>query len=242
MVHMRIPLQLAAALFLPAIVLGPPALAADPAPTGAPAALHDRAFWQSIHDHAFTVPPGESAIALATELVGYAGSPDRELRDGLAYEITASWVYEKKLFTPQELRALVHLDEANLTAKIGEVGTESVLARSFSALNLSVLAALDNDKPYLEKAEFDSLLDDAISYLAEERDLRGYDTKLGWVHSAAHTADLLKFLARNRNLAPRDQQRILDAISAKMPCAPDGSSTGARTSGSHGRSSRLRGC
>jgi hypothetical protein len=188
-----------------------------PAPTDAATVpVHDRAFWESIEANDFAVPAGESAIDLAIELAGLSASPDRTLRDAIGYEITAAWVYRKRVFKPEELLRLVSLYEANLRRKLGETGTDSVLGRSFAALNLSTLAALDNESPFLGKREFDSLLDAAIGALAGERDLRGFDPKVGWVHSAAHAADLLKFLARNRLLDPPGQRRILDAIAAKM--------------------------
>ena len=38
---------------------------------------------------------------------------------------------------------------------------------------------------------------DALAYLAAELDLRGIEPRVGWIHATAHTADLLKFLARN---------------------------------------------
>ena len=91
--------------------------------------------------------------------------------------------------------------------------------RSFSALNLSILAARDNKEPYLERAGFEELLDGALAYLAGEADLRGYVPGTGWHHSTAHTADLIKFLARSRYLEVADQGRILSAIAAKLRAA-----------------------
>jgi hypothetical protein len=60
------------------------------------------------------------------------------------------------------------------------------------------------------------LLGAALDYLAAERDVRGYDAEKGWMHSVAHTADLLKFLARSPRLATAGQQRILAAIAVKL--------------------------
>jgi hypothetical protein len=91
-----------------------------------------------------------------------------------------------------------------------------VLKRSFSALNLSVLAALDNREPFLEKDEFAALLDATLNYLRDEKDVRGFIPGPGWHHSTAHTADLLKFLARSSNLQTEDQSRILEAITSKF--------------------------
>jgi hypothetical protein len=98
---------------------------------------------------------------------------------------------------------------------IGSTGDESVLLRSFSALDLSMLAAHDLDKPFLEPAAFRELLAAALDYLAREKDVRGFVPGSGWHHSTAHTADLLKFLARSPRLTPEDQSRILAGIGAK---------------------------
>jgi hypothetical protein len=49
-----------------------------------------------------------------------------------------------------------------------------------------------------------------------ERDLRGYVAERGWAHSAAHTADLLWVLGRNRHLEVADLVRLLDAIADKI--------------------------
>ena len=85
---------------------------------------------------------------------------------------------------------------------------------------LSVAVARDNATPYLEAAEVRALLAATLGYLAREQDVRGYDDEKGWMHSAAHTADLLKFLARSRHLPAGAQREILDAIAAKMRDAP----------------------
>ena len=128
----------------------------------------------------------------------------------------ASCVYRKKLLKPEERRALVARLSANLRRGIGESGTDSVLLRSFSALDLSILAALETADPALDDAGYRQLLDDALAYLRDERDLRGLEPRVGWIHATAHTADLLKFLARDPRFTPADQVRLLDAGWAKM--------------------------
>src|SRR3989442_13187184 len=87
-------------------------------------------------------------------------------------------------------------------------GIVQLFLRAFSALDLSILAALDNQHPFLDDAELAGLLSAALAYLAGEKDLRAFDTRHGWMHATAHTADLLKFLGRNPRLRPADQGRI----------------------------------
>jgi hypothetical protein len=177
---------------------------------------HDKAFWKAIADNKYAVPAGVSAAALIDELSGYLGSPDPELRDDIAYTTLVNWIYRDRIVPVGLRRRLVGEWTRNLSNGIGEQGTDTVFRRSFSALALGVLAILDNEAPYLEKPEFDALLTSALTYLRAERDTRGFDPAKGWIHSVAHTADLLKFLGRNRHLVPAQQKLILDGVAAKM--------------------------
>jgi uncharacterized protein DUF2785 len=180
---------------------------------------HGKSYWQAIAREKFELPAGEQAAALADELIGNLGSPDPELRDDLAYSILTSWIYQKKLLGPDDLRRMTVMLQSNLRRGIGEHDADGVLLRSFSALTLSVIAARENETPFLSPSEYHQLLGAALAYFRDEQDLRGYDAKRGWVHSAAHTADLLKFLARNPKLEPAEQARILAALTAKNTAA-----------------------
>lgn len=176
---------------------------------------HDKAYWRTIADAKFDVPPGQTAERLAPELLANLGSPDPELRDDLAFSTLSSWIYRKRLLGPDALRPMIQTLTGNLRKGVGETDNDGVLLRSFSALTLSVIAALDNEAPFLSGEEYAALLDAALAYLRDEHDIRGFDPRKGWMHSAAHTADLLKFLARNPHLPPRGQARILSALTAK---------------------------
>jgi hypothetical protein len=187
-----------------------PGLARPPADEG-----RGKPFWLALAKDC-AVPQGGSAIGLVSEAVSFLGSPDTEWRDDVGYGVVASCVYQKRLLTPGERRELVVLLSDNLRKGIGETDTDTVLLRSFSALDLSILAALENADPALDDAGYRRLLDDALAYLRDERDLRGLEPRIGWIHATAHTADLLKFLARDKRLKAADQARLLDAVSAKM--------------------------
>jgi hypothetical protein len=176
---------------------------------------HSKAYWRAIVVEKYEVPEGETAQRLSPELLANLGASDPELRDDLVLSILTSWIYQKKLLGPDDLRPMARTLEQNLRQGIGETGTDGVLLRSFSALTLSVIAARDNETPFLSAGEYGELLDAALAYFHDERDTRGFDARTGWMHSAAHTSDLLKFLARNRLLAVADQARILAALTAK---------------------------
>lgn len=179
------------------------------------APVHDKPFWRAIVTAKFDVPAGETAPTLAAELAADLGSPDPELRDDLAATILTSWIYEKKLLTPDDLRLLMATLRQNLRHNIETPDTDATLLRSFSALTLSIVAARENVTPFMTPSEYSELLGATLTYLHDERDTRGYDAQRGWIHSAAHTADLLKFLARSPKLPQAGQARILTAVLAK---------------------------
>jgi hypothetical protein len=189
----------------------------------APSAAESRGlpFWKALVEDC-AVPAGESAFGLVSEAVDLLGAPSSEWRDDVGYGVVASCVYRKRALSDAERRALVERLSGNLRRGIGETGTDSVLLRSFSALDLSVLAALENEAPALEPAGYRRLLEAAFAYLRGERDLRGIEPRVGWIHATAHTADLLEFLARDPRFTPADARRLLDEVAARLitPGAP----------------------
>jgi len=182
---------------------------------------HDRAFWLTISQNHYVVPQNQSAAALAQELSQLLGSPNPELRDDLAYSILARWIARPNILQPTELQALADAWRANLKNGIGESGTDSVLKRSFSALCLSLIAEREAKSPFLGTPRYHQLLADALAYLQSERDLRGYDAKLGWIHATAHTADLLRELAGSPLLTKEEQSNILSALAVRLSSAPE---------------------
>ena len=172
--------------------------------------------WAAIVAAGHRVPPGEDALQLLLELDEVLGDRDAHRRDDCGYGITVQWLLRQRLVEPAGLRQLRDRWLANLQQGLGEVGTDTVLRRSFSALCLSVLAARDLQTPFLDAAEVRDLVARAVAYLRDERDLRDHEPAVGWIHATAHTADLLKFLARNPHLDAAGLTTILDAIAAKL--------------------------
>jgi hypothetical protein len=180
---------------------------------------HDAAFWRAIKDHNFAVPSHESAGALALEIADLAASTDPSLRDGCGYETLVAWIYRDNLLTGEHLETLRRKLLPPMISHIGESENDTVFARSFSALYLSILAAQDLRKPFLSAAAFKETLDTALRCYAEEKDLRGYVLGKGWAHATAHVADLLKFLARSPHLSAEDQKRIVNGVSQRCRTA-----------------------
>jgi hypothetical protein len=191
-----------------------------------PAPDHPKSFWQSVAKNKFDPPAAEPVAPLADELVGNLGSPDSELRDDLSFSILTAWIYQKKLLGPDDLRRITAVLENNLRRGLGDRDGDGVLLRSFSALTLSVIAARENETPFLDTGGYHQLVAAALGYFRDEQDLRGYDSQRGWMHSAAHTSDLLKFLARNPKLETTEQASILAALLAKNTSAASSFSQG----------------
>jgi hypothetical protein len=181
---------------------------------------HDRQFWRAIAKNHYAVPEYESIDALAHELSGQLASPDPELRDELAYSILTTWIYRKNGLSPETLISLTDEWRANLKDRLGESGTNSVLKRSFSALMLSSMARREAKLPFMGAERYHSLVAEAVAYLQAERDLRGYDAQLHWIHATAHTADLLAALAQSSLLTKDEAGRILQSIDARFTTAP----------------------
>jgi hypothetical protein len=192
---------------------------------------HGKDYWRAVIKNEYAMPTDEPLPALLAELTRALGSPDPGTRDEIGYSVLASWIYRQRIVSVELRRRLVVELSANLGKGIGERDTDGVFLRSFSALSLGLLAALDNEAPYLTSSEFSRLFDAAIAYLRDERDLRGFDTTKGWMHSAAHTADLLRFLGRGRYLQRAQQATLLKAIADKL--------TNAGIAFTHGEDERL---
>jgi hypothetical protein len=176
---------------------------------------HDRQYFRDIAAHHFAVPPGASAFALAQELTPWLASPDPALRDELAYTILDVWI-RHGILTNEQLLSLLPPLQQNLTSGIGQSGTDTVFKRSFSALTLASLAQRDLQQPFLSPAQYRALLAAALAYLRDERDNRGFDPVKGWIHSTAHTADLLAALARDPRFTPADQQALFSAVEHRL--------------------------
>lgn len=182
---------------------------------------HDKQFWRNVLKQRAVVPEHESADALARELSQTVGMPDPELRDELAYSILATWIYRGNVLSTPTMIALTDEWRANLKSEIGESGTNSTLKRSFSALYLSEMARREAKAPFMGPERYHALLAEATAYLQDERDLRGYDRDLHWIHATAHTADLLGALADGPLLSKQEASEILQAIRARLSTAKE---------------------
>jgi len=180
---------------------------------------HGPAFWRSLKEQEFKLPPDTAVFPLALEATTLLGSTDPELRDGIGYEALLAWVYRDQRLSAAQLNELRGVLMHNARLGLGNGEDDSLFLRSFSDLVLSVLAAEDLRAPFLDGAAFNALVDLGVESLQQERDLRGYGVQKGWGHATAHCADLLKFLARNPRLTRDQQARIVEAVAHRLQTA-----------------------
>lgn len=173
--------------------------------------IRGKSFWLALRDAKFALPAGESREAILKDAESLVDSEDPALRDDVGYGLAVAWVYrEHAIAAPALLEFTTHLQQRMLDRE------KPVLGRSFSALSLSIIAAAELQKPVLSQPQFDALVDAATDELVLETDLRGHDSMLGWIHATAHTADLLKFLARDDRLTGPQQDRITNAVVLRL--------------------------
>lgn len=184
-----------------------------PAPAASPGPSAERLeFWREVRERGNAPPADADLPALALELVGYLGSIDPDVRDRLAYEVLAAWIGKDGLLSPDAIRQIRDALLARLRRPAGPVGGDGVFGRSFAALVLAEIAAREVGSPILSDDELTAMVTAARTYAGAERDLRGHVAGRGWAHAAAHTADWLRFLARNPRLGRERGQVVLDAI------------------------------
>ncbi len=173
-----------------------------------------REFWQEIINNKYEISSDPSPQTLLPELLEMLASPDPELRDGFAYPILATWI-GRGAFSQDELKSVLATLEQRLEVGLGETESDSVFARSFAVLTLAVL--VNNQTLALEQSEVRRLLEVFLNYLEREQDLRGFVQPQGWAHAVAHTADLLDEFAVNPHVQSVELEKILNAISNKIP-------------------------
>lgn len=128
-----------------------------------------------------------------TELMlqpGWIGHPDPKLRDELIYSTLANWI-TTGVFSSEQLRHILNtaVDEEHLFYELGSRDDDTVLTRAFSVLLLPPVLTVHRQQSLLQPSEVQALAAPLKRYLLGERDFRGYDVRLGWLHAVAHAAD-----------------------------------------------------
>jgi Protein of unknown function (DUF2785) len=175
--------------------------------------------WQGIRKAGFAVPVRPSLDVLTADLLDNLGNPDPDQR-ALGLEILETWV-RRGVYEPSALRAMGGRLVDNLKVGLGEQDSDTVFLRASSLSLLKRVVEADNRSAFLEPEELKAWLDTLVTYLENERDLRGYVPGKGWAHVLAQVAETLRLMALNRRLSPETLRRILDVVGAKITAPVD---------------------
>jgi hypothetical protein len=162
--------------------------------------------WKAVIDAGFRLPEGLSQQAAVDELATMLGDSDPLVRDELGYTVLEHLIPDLDAAVCRRLG-----DEL-----AGRFTAHDLHMRSFAALALA---------PIVERGVFETAwLDQFEGWYPREPHLRGWDAELGWLHAAAHGADLLGAFGlhpavtpeRMLNLAVRRLRTPTDYLFAEM--------------------------
>lgn len=171
-------------------------------------------YWRQVIDDGLQVPTDRPLDDLTAELTSMLGSPDADLRDGIAYPTLATWV-ERGVYDDL-LTGLGDGMAAGLTVGLGEEGTDTVFRRSFSVLVLAGAIARDTAAELVPATTVLRWGDQVVGWYLRERDLRGWVGGKGWAHAGAHGADAVAALAGSRHLGVHELTVLLDVLADRV--------------------------
>jgi hypothetical protein len=172
------------------------------------------AYWNRVRSDEMAVPTDRPLPDLTAELTTMLGSVDPVERDEIAFPILATWVAEGVY--DDLLAGLGDGMAAGLVRGLGEVDTDSVFRRSFSALVLAECIARDNAESLLPPGKIMEWGDRISGWLVRERDVRGFVPDRGWAHAIAHGADALSVLAESPHLGMNELTVVLDVLADRV--------------------------
>ncbi|MFP3991816.1 DUF2785 domain-containing protein [Streptomyces sp. E11-3] len=161
--------------------------------------------WQSTAAHDFPFPSSIPTTQLADELSAMLVSPDPEVRDDHAYTAAARWIREG------------HLDGAlpdlgNTAA--ARLAHPEIQARTFAPLALRCVLARGQSAPgTVPQPTAERWYAAFAAWYPAERDTRGWDDSLGWLHAVAHGADAAAAFAE---ALPARRTDLLDLCAHRM--------------------------
>lgn len=148
---------------------------------------------------------------LIEQMLDEIGSVDAELRDQLIYTMFGRLISEGYVTEQQAIYILDRCRE-KLVEGIGEVESDTVFTRSFSALTITLILQKDRQTPFLSTEILFHVFKEGMNYLKLEQDVRGHVPGKGWAHSIAHGADLLTEIVRHPEFPSRLFVNVLDTI------------------------------
>lgn len=165
----------------------------------------DSVDWESLAAEGFPFPESVAPALIAEGLSDLLVAADPEVRDARAYTALARWSREGHLDTTLE--------------QLGDTAAErfthpEVQARTFAPLVLRcVLDRAGAVAGLVPETSVRHWYADFASWYPSERDTRGWDDTLGWLHAVAHGADAAAAFARR---LPAERPGLLDLCARRM--------------------------
>jgi hypothetical protein len=175
-------------------------------------ANYDKKALLSLKDQKFLIKDNQEKFAVAKQLLHCLASPDPVLRDEIAFTGLSQWLRANDFNGDFYLAMFTTLTEV-ISA---EVTDEYGVYQPFAMLMLSEVARVDRKSPFLNDLAREKLVTLGSQYLRTVDDYRGYDSKIGWRHSVAHTADLMLQLSLNPAITKSHLDNMLSAISNQV--------------------------
>ncbi len=150
-------------------------------------------------------------------LMNHIGDENPYVRDDLVYEILAHLFYDQVLDeNTLEDYILKLVSDDYLSFDLNNKHTNSVLKRSFSILQCVILVHVHIRDHIIDQKIILSVFDKFLTYFSKEDILTGYDINVGWIHTVAHSADLMKALMQVTWFDQTHLKKMFQAISVKM--------------------------
>lgn len=165
-----------------------------------------------LKEQKFLIENKEEKSAVARQLMHCLASPDPVLRDEIAYTGLSQWLRANDFNADFYLAMFTTLTEVISADVTDDYG----VYQPFAMLMLAEVARVDRKSPFLNDVQRDHLVDVGTDFLTFIEDYRGYDSKIGWRHSVAHTADLMLQLSLNPAITKQHLDNMLSAISSQV--------------------------
>lgn len=154
-------------------------------------------------------------IDLMEKMLPYIGDHHRAVRDDVICECLAQVT---QYLTNDQVDDLVqvYLSDDYLFYDIKNMVSYSVVKRTFTLLQIAFILELDREKNILKSSTIDHIANAMVRYLKEEQVIEGYDETVGWMHSIAHSADVLVLLFSSKDVTSKTKQDLLMNLCHKI--------------------------
>lgn len=154
-------------------------------------------------------------VQLAKKMLPYIGHVDSYVRDDIVYECLA---HVTGHLTSSEIQTLtkLYLSDEYLFYDMSNEDPYSVTKRTFTLLQLVVVIYYHRKKHVLNESLLKDLVLKLVLYMEKEEILTGYDASVGWMHTLAHSADVIKQLFLVEELSVTMQEELLDMLVYKI--------------------------